>query len=95
MQTFVKAIAAALPLVATPAFAGAGYDCDAHATHIDKEIGAQKALAAYAILHDHKADPDHLIDDLKAEHPTVEKELEDYAEHNCGRELLVAHANDH
>ena len=87
-------IAAALPLAAAPTMA-ADYDCDAHATHIDQVIGADNALAAYAILHDHKADPEHLIDDLKAEHPSVEKELEEYAAHDCGTALLVAHANDH
>jgi len=81
---------AALFLAATTA----GDDCDAHAVHIDDVLGADTALKAYDILHDHTADPAHLIDDLKAKHPSVEHELEDYVKAGCSRELLVAHAHD-
>ncbi|MEM0929189.1 MAG: hypothetical protein AAGC81_19805 [Pseudomonadota bacterium] len=80
----------ALLLAAAPA----GDDCDAHAIHIDQVLGADTALKAYDILHDHTADPAHLIDDLKAEHPDVEHELEDYVAAGCTRALLVAHAHD-
>ena len=71
------------------------YDCDAHATHIDHEIGIEKALDAYHVLHGDKADDHHIIDDLKKEHPEIEHELEEYVAAGCGEAELKAHANDH
>lgn len=94
MKTLASLSAACLAFGASTALAG-DYDCDAHAAHIDKVIGADNALKAYAVLHDHKADPDHLIDKLKAEHPDVEKELEEFAAADCSKKYLVDHAHDH
>ena len=79
-------------LLSIPAFAA--YYCDAHATHIDHEIGAEDALDAYHVLHGDKADDHHIIDKLKAEHPDVEKELEEYVAAGCSDKELEAHAHD-
>ncbi|PCI00600.1 MAG: hypothetical protein COB76_03275 [Alphaproteobacteria bacterium] len=71
------------------------YDCDAHAAHIDHEIGAEKALEAYHVLHGDATDDHHIIDDLKKSHPDIEHELEEYTAKGCGEKELNAHANDH
>jgi hypothetical protein len=71
------------------------YDCDAHATHIDAEIGAEKALDAFHVLHGDHADDHHIVDELKKSHPDIEHELEEYVKHGCGEAELKAHADDH
>lgn len=47
----------------------ADYDCDADASHIDHEIGAEKALDAFRVLHGDKADDHHIVEALKKDHP--------------------------
>jgi hypothetical protein len=70
------------------------YDCDAHATHIDHEIGVEKALDAYHVLHGDKTDDHHIIYELKKTHPDVEHELEEYVAKGCSDIELEPHAND-
>ncbi len=83
-------------LVSGGAFAAdAGAECDKHAIHIDKEIGIEKALDAYHVLHGDKEDDHHIIDELKKTHPEVEKELEEYVAAGCTEKELKAHAHDH
>lgn len=69
-------------------------DCDAHAKHIDHEIGAVKAIEAYHVLHGDNTDDTHVIDDLKHDHPDVEHELEEFVESGCTIADLEAHAHD-
>jgi hypothetical protein len=70
------------------------YDCDAHAVHIDHEIGAEKALDAYHVLHGDKADDHHIIDKLKKTHADIERELEEYVAKGCSGKELEAHKDD-
>lgn len=86
--------AAALVMLSAPVIAEDAYDCDAHAAHIDHEIGAEKALDAYHVLHGDKADDHHIIEELKKEHPGIEHELEEYNSKGCTIEALEAHAHD-
>lgn len=87
---------AATALFASPVLAedAAHADCDAHAVHIDHEIGAEKALEAYHVLHGDAADEHHVIDALKAEHPEIEHELEEFVKSGCTDADLEAHAHD-
>jgi len=80
-------------LPASAEFADHG-SCDEHAKHIDHEIGAQKALQAYHILHGDNSDPGHIIDELKHDHPKIEHELEEFVSNGCTDKDLEAHAHD-
>ena len=91
----MKALYATLLLTALiPFSANAAGDCDTHAKHIDHEIGADDALAAYDVLHGDHADDNNVIAKLKKEHPDVEHELEEFVKAGCSRHDLEAHADD-
>lgn len=78
----------------TVTMANDGFNCDEHAAHIDHEIGAEKALEAYHVLHGDQADEHHVIEELKKEHADIEHELEEYAAKGCTEKELEAHAHD-
>lgn len=96
MKYLTVAAAAALLLTSGAAMASddAHADCDAHAKHIDHEIGAKQALEAYHVLHGDAADEHHVIETLKAEHPDIEHELEAFVASGCSDADLEAHAHD-
>ncbi|MCB1532836.1 MAG: hypothetical protein KDJ35_08200 [Alphaproteobacteria bacterium] len=86
---------AGIALLAAPAMAEEAHaDCDAHAAHIDHEIGAEHALEAFHVLHGDQADEHGVVEALKAEHPDLEHELEEYANSGCTAAELEAHAHD-
>ncbi len=92
LTTFTLGVLVIAPAMTT--HAENAYDCDAHAAHIDHEIGVEKALDAYHVLHGDKTDVHHIIDELKKTHADVEHELEEYVAKGCSNEELIAHAND-
>lgn len=69
-------------------------DCDAHAAHIDHEVGATKALEAFDVLHGDHGDTKHVVENMKKEHPAIEHELEEFVKSGCKRADLEAHAED-
>ena len=94
-RTFLLASAIAMcGLLSAPSYAEEHFDCDAHAAHIDHEIGAKAAIEAYHILHGDTKDEHHTIDKLKEEHPDIEHELEEYTKNGCTDAELRAHAHD-
>ncbi len=94
-KTFLFSALAVTAFLAYPVASQAGdYNCDEHAAHIDHEIGVEKALDAYHVLHGDKEDDHHIIDELKKTHPDVEHELEEYVEKGCSDKELEAHAHD-
>ena len=86
--------AAALITFPLTAQATEDFNCDEHAKHLDHEIGAEKALEAYHVLHGDNGDEHHVVEELKKDHPDIEHELEDYAAKGCTEAELEAHTHD-
>ena len=91
LSTLSAAVLFTVPFLASADDHGS---CDSHARHIDHEIGAQKAIAAFHVLHGDNADSGHIIDELKHDHPDIEHELEAFVSSGCAITDLEAHAHD-